>query len=176
MSLKLRALASLSLATLLLGCGPGNNQFAPACPVPKLVPALADVTRFNSPGVAHDITDLVLTGRITASNVTCMPGEDKNTLAAKVVIGLNIVRGPSMQGREADVPVFLAVTVGTDVRDKHVYPVHVSFPPNVDRIPVVSPDIDLIVPVSSQITGASYTVIAGFQLTPDELANNRSGR
>jgi hypothetical protein len=176
MSLKLRALASLSLATLLLGCGPGNNQFAPACPVPKLVPALADVTRFNSPGVAHDITDLVLTGRITAINVTCMPGEDKNTLAAKVVIGLNIVRGPSMQGREADVPVFLAVTVGTDVRDKHVYPVHVSFPPNVDRIPVVSPDIDLIVPVSSQITGASYTVIAGFQLTPDELAANRGAR
>ncbi len=177
MSLKLPALASLSLATLLLGCGPGKNEFAPACPVPKLVPALADVSRYaGQQGAAHDITDLVVGGRITAVNVTCQPGEDTNTLAAKVVIGLSVVRGPGMQGREADIPVFLAVTIGQDVRDKHVFPVHLSFPPNVDRIPVASPPIDLQIPISSQISGAAYTVIAGFQLTQDELSTNRGAQ
>ena len=176
MSLKLPALASLSLATLLLGCGPANNEFAPACPVPKLVPALADVTRYATPGPAHDITDLVLGGRVTAINVTCRQGETKATLAASVVIGLNVQRGPAMRGRDADIPIFLAITIGQDVRDKHVFPVHISFPPTVDRVPITSPPIDMIVPVSNAITGASYTVIAGFQLTPDELSANQGAQ
>jgi hypothetical protein len=174
MSLKLSAFASLSLATLLLGCGPGNNEFAPACPIPKLVPALADVTRYNRPGNTHDITDLVVGGRITAINVTCRQGETRASLDTSVVIGLSVARGPAMQGRDADVPVFLAITIGQDVRDKRVFPVHVSFPPNVDRVPVTSPPIDMLVPVSDSVTGASYTVIAGFQLTPDELSTNQA--
>jgi hypothetical protein len=176
MSLKLSAFASLSLATLLLGCGPGNNEFAPTCPVPKLVPALADVTRYSRPGTAHDITDLAVGGRITAINVTCRQGETRATLDTSVVIGLSVVRGPAMQGRDADVPVFLAITIGQDVRDKRVFPVHVTFPPNVDRVPVTSPPIDMLVPVSDSITGASYTVIAGFQLTPDELSTNQAAQ
>lgn len=176
MSLKLPALASLSLATLLLGCGPGKNQFAPTCPAPKLVPALADVNRYAHAGPAHDITDQVLSGRITAINVTCQPGDDTNVLATRVNIGLTVSRGPSMQGRDADIPVFLAITIGTDIRDKRIFPVHVTFPPNVDTIPITSPDIDLSVPVTSSVTGASYTVIAGFQLTPAELSANQGGQ
>ena len=37
-----------------------------------------------------------------------------------------------------------------------------------------SPDIDMGLPVTPSVTGASYGIIAGFQLTPDELANNRA--
>ena len=80
-----------------------------------------------------------------------------------------------MQGREADVPVFLAVTEGDTIRDKKVFPVHVVFPPNVDRLAMNSGDIDLGLPVSPQKSGNAYAVIAGFQLTPDELATNRKG-
>ena len=78
-----------------------------------------------------------------------------------------------MQGRDADVPVFLAVTEGDTVRDKKVFQLHLSFPPNVDRLTITSPDIDLDLPVSSEKSGAAYSVISGFQLTPDELAANR---
>jgi hypothetical protein len=78
-----------------------------------------------------------------------------------------------MKGGETDVPVFLAVTEGETVRDKKVYPVHVVFPPNVDRLFVSSGDIDLALPVSPAKSGASYGIIAGFQLSPDELAVNR---
>ena len=78
-----------------------------------------------------------------------------------------------MQGREADVAVFLAVAEGQTVRDKKVYPVHVLFPPNVDRLLISSGDINLDLPVSKQKSGASYGIIAGFQLSPDELAVNR---
>jgi hypothetical protein len=47
------------------------------------------------------------------------------------------------------------------------------FPPNVDRLTMSSPEIDIDFPVSKSKTAAAYSVIAGFQLTPDELAANR---
>jgi hypothetical protein len=176
MSLCLRPAVRLAVPLLLLplfGCGPANNEFAPLCPTPRLIPALADVTRYGGPGPTHDVTDLIIQGRVVAVNGSCAAGDDKSKLPAKVTVSLSVLRGPAMKGREADVPVFLAVTEGDAVRDKKVFPLHVAFPPNVDRLSITSPEIDMDLPVSKDKTGASYSIIAGFQLTPDELAANR---
>jgi hypothetical protein len=157
----------------LFGCGPGRNDFAPVCPTARLIPALADLTRYAGPGPAHDLTDLVLQARVTAVAGKCQAGDDKSILPATVDVTISIQRGPAMQGREADVPVFLAVTEGDAIRDKKVFPVHVVFPPNVDRLSMSSGNIDLSLPVSPEKPGNAYGVIAGFQLSPDELNLNR---
>lgn len=158
----------------LFGCGPGRNEFAPVCPTARLIPALADLTRYAGPGPTHDLTDLVLQARVTAVNGKCQAGSDNSTVAATVGITISVQRGPAMQGREADVPVFLAVSESDTIRDKQVFPVHVVFPPNVDRLTMNSGDISLDLPVSAEKSGNAYQVIAGFQLTPDELNANRS--
>lgn len=158
---------------LLFGCGPAKDEFAPQCPSARLIPALADITRNSGPGPTHDITDLVLQGRVVAVNGSCSEGETATALPAKVQVSMSFQRGPAMAGREADVPVFLAVTEGNTVRDKKVYPLHLVFPPNVDQMTVTTPEIDMDLPVSSDKTGAAYSIIAGFQLTPAELAANR---
>jgi hypothetical protein len=157
----------------MLGCTPPANTFAPLCPTPRLIPALADVTRYGGPGPAHDVTDLILQARVIAVNGSCEAGDDKSILPAKVQVSISIQRGPLMQGREADVPMFLAVTEGDVVRDKKVFPVHLTFPPNVDRLTITSPTIDMALPISSKVSGNAYSIIAGFQLTPDELSANR---
>jgi hypothetical protein len=90
-----------------------------------------------------------------------------------VQISISVQRGPAMKGRDAEVAVFLAVAEGETVLDKKVYPVPVQFPPNVDRLLISSGDIDLDLPVSRRKSGAAYGIIAGFQLSPDELAVNR---
>jgi hypothetical protein len=161
------------LALTLFGCGPDRNAFAPLCPTPRLIPALADVTRYGGPGPTHDVTDLILQARVVGVNGSCEAGDDKTQLPAKVKVSITIQRGPAMQGREADIPVFLAVTEGDTVRDKKVFPLHLSFPPNVDRLTITSPEVDMDLPVSPEKSGAAYSIIAGFQLTPDELAANR---
>jgi hypothetical protein len=176
MSPRLHFAVRLCVPALLLplfGCGPGVNTFAPQCPTARLFPTLADLTRYAGPGPAHDLTDLVLQARVTAVNGKCQAGDDKAILPATVNVTISVQRGPAMQGREAEVPVFLAVTEGEDVRDKKVFPVHVIFPPNVDRLTLDSGDIALDLPVSANKSGAAYGIIAGFQLTPDELAANR---
>jgi hypothetical protein len=172
----LRFATRLSVPMLVLplfGCSPGRNEFAPLCPNPRLIPALADVTRYGGPGPTHDVTDLILQARVVGVHGSCEAGDDTAKLPTKVTITLSIQRGPAMHGREADMPVFLAVTEGATVRDKKVFAVHLTFPPNVDRLTITSPEIDLDLPVSPQKSGAAYSIIAGFQLTPAELAVNR---
>jgi hypothetical protein len=176
MSFRLRFAARLCIPALLLplfGCGPTPNEFAPLCPAAQLIPALADVTRYAGPGPTHDVTDLVFQGRVVAVNGSCSAGDDKGVLPAKVKVAISVRRGPAMKGREADVPVFLAVTEGNTVRDKKVFPLHVAFPPNVEQFTITSPEIDLNLPVSAKKSGAVYSVIVGFQLSPAELAANR---
>jgi hypothetical protein len=172
MSSRLRFCLPMLLLPL-FGCGPERNAFAPLCPAPRLIPALADLTRYAGPGPAHDLTDLILQARVTAVNGKCQAGDDKSILPTTVQVTISVIRGPAMQGREADVPVFLAVAEGDTIRDKQVFPVHVVFPPNVDRLSMNSGDINLGLPVSPEKSGAAYGIIAGFQLTPDELAANR---
>jgi hypothetical protein len=171
-----RLLIRLCVPALLLAvsaCGPARNAFAPVCPNARLIPALADLTRYAGPGPAHDLTDLILQARVTAVNGQCSAGDDKSILPATVQVSISVQRGPAMQGREADIPVFLAVTEGDTVLDKRDFPVHIVFPPNVDRLVATSRDIDLSLPVSAEKSGAAYGIIAGFQLAPGELAANR---
>lgn len=176
MSFRLRPMLRLCLPALLLpltNCGPGRNQFAPVCPVARLVPALADVTRYAGSGVAHDVTDMILQARIVSVRGSCQAGDDPAVLPASVQVGVSVQRGPGMPGREADIPVFLAVTEGDTVRDKQVFPIHIVFPPNVDRLTLTSPGIAMALPVTRDVSGASYGIIAGFQLSADELEANR---
>jgi len=176
MSSRLRSAIRFSVPVFLLplfGCGPGLHDFAPVCPTARLVPALADLTRYAGPGPTHDLTDLIVQARVVSVNGKCKAGDNKSILPTTVQVSISVQRGPAMKGRETDVPVFLAVTEGETVRDKKVYPVHVVFPPNVDRLFVSSGDIDLALPVSPAKSGAAYGIIAGFQLSPDELAVNR---
>jgi hypothetical protein len=78
-----------------------------------------------------------------------------------------------MNGREADVPIFLAIVQGDAILDKQVIRMRSIFPSNVDRVTLTPGEVDLSLPVTADKTGASYTLLAGFQLTPDQLRLNR---
>jgi hypothetical protein len=118
----------------------------------------------------------VLHARIVGVNGSCREGDTKTELATAVNVLVELTRGPAMEGREADVPVFLAVTEGDAILDKHVYLMHATFPSNVDRVTLGTGEIDLTLPVSPTKTGAAYTILAGFQLTPDQLERSRRNR
>jgi hypothetical protein len=172
----MRAGLVLTLVPLLAECGPARNQFAPPCPRPAFLGDAAnlDIYRLSgAPGGRHDLTDLVLHGRIVGVNGSCKEGDRKNQLATTTVMTVELTRGPGMQGRDADLAVFLAVTDGDTILDKRIYPMHVAFPPNVDRLVLRSNEQSLILPVSPTKSGAAYRILVGFQLTPDQLEQNR---
>jgi hypothetical protein len=163
---------SVTLIALLAACAPDRTAFAPACPQPHFVQPLADLVRVR-PGGGQDITDLVLQARMLRVNGKCQLGDDKTQLQTIVTVAIDVQRGIAMQGRQADIPIFVAVTDGDTIRDKRIYPLSITFPANVDRMTATSPTINMTLPISTTKSGGAYGIIAGFQLTPDELAANR---
>lgn len=169
------AILLLGLLPLLAGCGPGKDEFAPVCPRASLLWQAADLSRYRDESAAstQDIRDLILSGRVVAVPAKCEAGKTASQLAADVGITVQLTRGPAMPGRTTDVQYFLAVTENGTILDKQVYQSTVVFPPNVDQMTLTSPSVHMVFPISPTKSGAAYTVLAGFQLTADELAYNR---
>jgi len=169
------AILLLGLLPLLAGCGPGKDEFAPVCPRASLLWQAADLNRYRDESAAstQDIRDLILSGRVVAVPAKCEAGKTASQLAADVGITVQLTRGPAMQGRATNVQYFLAVTENGNILDKQVYQSAVVFPPNVDQVTLTSPSVHMVFPISPTKSGAAYTVLAGFQLTPEELAYNR---
>jgi hypothetical protein len=177
----IRATLVVTLLPLLADCGPARDQFAPPCPRPAILGDTADIYLYragSAPGSARDLTDLVLHGRVVGVNGSCKPGDSKKQLVTSFKVGFELSRGPAMQGRVAQVPVFIAVTDGDAILDKQVHLMRVEFPANVDRVVQGTGEADLVLPIAPSKSGAAYGIIVGFQLTPDQLSLNRalSGR
>jgi hypothetical protein len=171
-----RAALIATLVPLLADCGPERNKFAPPCPRPAFLGDAANIDLYRSSsasGGRYDLTDLVLHGRVVGLNGSCKAGDGKNQLAASAVMTVELTRGPAMQGRDVDVPIFLAITEGDAILDKRIYLLHATFPPNVDRLVLQSDAQSLSLPVSVSKSGAAYTILIGFQLAPDQLEQNR---
>lgn len=172
-----RAAPVVALLPLLADCGPKRNEFAPPCPGRAFLADAANIDLYRQtdlPSGRHDITDLVLHGRVVGLNGSCKPGNSAGTLLTTVVMSVELTRGPAMAGREAEVPVFLAITEGDQVLDKRIYRLHVTFPANVDRLLVNSDEQSMLLPVSATKSGAAYGIMVGFQLTREQLELNRT--
>ena len=163
-----RAALLAALLPVLADCGPGRNQFAPLCPGTAILGEAADYSAYRastSGSAGHDLADLVLQGHIVGMHGSCQPGDDKSHLAVSVTVDVDVTRGPAMAGRDAQVPLFIAVVEGRTILDKNTYSMHIAFPSNVDHT-IVSPGAaSFSLPVSPTKTGADYTLLAGFQLT-----------
>ena len=99
-----RAVLLAAALPLLADCGPKTNEFAPPCPRPAFLSDAATIDQYrpsSASGGQHDLTDLVLHGRVVGLSGSCKPGDNKDQLATTVVMTVELTRGPAMQGREA---------------------------------------------------------------------------
>jgi hypothetical protein len=71
---------------------------------------------------------------------------------------------------------FVAVTDGGAVLDKKLFSLTVEFAPNVDTARATSPEVRMVLPVTPTKSAAAYGVLAGFQLTPEEVAAMRQSK
>ncbi len=160
----------LGLAFALNGCGPDRPQFAPACPQTGILGDAADLTRFRSTGT--DLTDMVVDGRITGLRGKCSYDGGEH-LATVLSVDLELMRGPAMQGRTAEVTYFVSVAKGDQILDKKDYTLRVAFDRNSGQLRLTGDEIDLSLPTPGKVTGSDYRILVGFQLSPQELAFNR---
>ena len=166
--MRIRVAAALTIVLALASCGPARNQFAPACPVPGLVGPLTDIARYR--GASRDVRDLIVRAKVVDIVGKCEPGDTDDTVVTTASVVVEATRGLAMQGDSIGLPVFIAVTDGGAIRDKTLFEMPVVFPRNVDTARAASKEIRMEIPVTPQKSGAAYSVIGGFQLTPEEVA------
>jgi hypothetical protein len=161
--------AALLTVLLLVECGPARNEFPPACPGTAILGNAADLNAYRSGSAGRDLVDLVLHARLVGMRGSCSEGDQKNQLAVTLNVLVELTRGPAMPGRETDVPIFVAVTDGDKILDKYVYLMHATFPSNVDRVTLTPGETRIVLPVTGARSGAAYTLVAGFQLAPNQI-------
>ena len=156
----------------LAGCGGGTQDaFAPACPSAAILRDAADLSRYRNG--QRDLVDTELEGRITGINGSCKR-DGAGIVVTTIQVGIELTRGPAAPGRRAEFAYFVAVLDGNAILDKQVFPLRAEFPANADRLRFAGDDVELRLPVRENKTAAAYRIEVGFQLTPEELASNRS--
>jgi hypothetical protein len=166
----LRAAAVALLVGALAGCAPGRDEFPPVCPAPVLPALTGDLSVYRPGSTGEHLTDLMIQGRMMGIGGRCKLASDKHKLDTIVQFEIELTRGPALQSHVVGVPVYLAVTEGPTILDKRVFLLRGNFPPNVDTITITTGELEMLLPISPTKSGAAYSVLAGFQLTPEQAA------
>ena len=168
----MRVRPALLLALTLTACGDGTvgERFPPPCPTAGLVRDTADLTRYR--GAGRDITDQVLSARLTGLGGSCRR-DGPDIVVTTVTVGVDLTRGPAASSRNAEVSYFVAVVDGEKILEKQVFTLTAEFPGNTDRLRLKGDEVELRLPVTPKRSAAVYRIEVGFQLTAAELQLNR---
>jgi hypothetical protein len=166
-----------ALALGLSACGGSSAPVEGTAPCPRIAILAdgADLTRFQ-PGAARDLTAMVVDARITGFDARCdFAGRDRRVLDVRITPRFAVERGPALAGQAADLPWFIALSDANDatVLERVPASTRVTFAPNVPRAEVTGRTAQLTVPVGGNLRAADYVARVSFQLTPEELEQNR---
>ena len=166
------SLVALALVAITLaGCG-SNKAADLTCP--QIVPAPgADTIALFGPG-GHTAKDVVVGGKIYSVDAKCV--REKVGVAVNAEIAFYAERS-RMDIKDATFPYFVAlIDPNEHVLTEEGYQLPFQFLPGESYRRVPAEKITVHLPVKNQASGGAYTVIVGFQLTPDQLAFNRAAR
>jgi hypothetical protein len=166
----LTALVGL-LAVSLAGC---HADVSAVCPTMTALVQTSEASIFV-PKSTPDPSNLLYTVEITRVKGDC--DVDKKLLDSKVSLEIHFraMRAPSGTAAEYDVPYFVAVTEGTDrVLAKKNFKVHFAFAPGQATADFSDSVAAIDVQSKGEKKSFDYQVLAGLQLTKDQLEYNRS--
>ncbi len=159
----------------LAACGSSRvEDMLVACPTVTLPGDVADLTRFR-PDQPPDISTMVLDARVAAVPATCRRGPGGTSIVATVTMRATVERGPGATSREAALPWFIAVieNEGDRVLSRQSFLMPVVFPPNVARLTVSSPPVEVAFPLRGERRVQDTRIMVGFLVNEQELALNR---
>ncbi|MGQ9365898.1 hypothetical protein [Azospirillum sp. A39] len=163
-------------AAALAGCsglgGPDSPaDLALACPQVSIVRDLQVATQFRGNG--RDMTDIASRAVLADYSGNCE--YDSNGVTVNVTVALVAERGPAMTGETATYPYFVAVLPPgqAEPREKAIYDAAMAFKAGTPRA-AVSEEVAVAIPVGKDANAKDWTVLLGFQLTPEQLRYNLS--
>lgn len=176
MRLRLFGTAVMGLILFAGGCRSLDSRpNAGPCPAAASLYEAQRVVKLD--GTGELFSDITYTGEINAVRLFCRYADD-DPIIAEVEIDFAYGKGPAATGNSETYEFFVAVTrTNRAVIEKQVFPVEVRFPPGqtvvgkrelIGRIQIPRAD--------NTVSGANFEVLVGFELTPEQLAFNTSGK
>ncbi|HVY89501.1 MAG TPA: hypothetical protein VG942_11570 [Hyphomonadaceae bacterium] len=100
-----------------------------------------------------------------------------NPITMEIEIDFEFGKGPKADGAQHNYPYFVTVTRrDRSVLAKEVYQVPITFPAGKDIVKYTEKLDGIEIPrANDTVSGSNFEVIVGFDLTPEQLAYNRSG-
>jgi hypothetical protein len=168
--------AAAGLAALALG-GCSSLDTRPnvgPCPV---VGSLYDASRLVEVGAAERHENVGFTASIEGANGFCRY-VGKNPLTMGITVDFAFGKGPAAQGDTRSYRYFVAVTRRDSVvLAKEYFTVDARFRPGQTVIRKRETIEGITIPRATEtISGTNFEVVVGFELTPEQLAFNRSGK
>lgn len=166
---RLAAVAAMALPLLLAGCFGATSAESLTCPSAAPTPGLDVAPLFSGPGRTRD--DVAAAARILAVKNTCR--EENGGVRVDVTIAFSIVRG-SPQVQNSQFTYFVAVVDGaSNILNKQRFGLAAHFAGN-ENFLATTENITVHLPVKRVSAGEDYGVVAGFQLTPDQIQFNNA--
>jgi hypothetical protein len=144
------------------------------CPPAHVLGDAARLVQFNGP---EAFSSVGFTGEVRQVRSSCRyVGSDP--IEMKLEIDLAFGRGPAAQGDTYTYNYWVAVTRrDVAVLAKKPYSIKVEFPKGAQRMAVTETIEKIIIPrASAETSGANFEVLAGFDLTKEQIEFNREGK
>ena len=170
-----RQFGSGLLATGLIGLLAGCDTLFPGpqgpCPTVSIVSDAARLTQYRE-GAGRDLTDVRYRAEISNVQFNCRYQRDGRLMAA-LAIDIVATRGPAAEGGSGNFPFFVAIADSRqNILAKEVFDSVIEFERRQRRVGVRE-EIDQELSLAGDDSGANYEVLVGFQLTAEQLEQNR---
>ena len=171
-------LGALAAALALTACASDaekkNTPNVGPCPPAHVLGDAARLVQFNGPEAYANVG---FTGEVRQVRSSCRyVGNDP--IEMKLEIDLAFGRGPAAQGDSFTYNYWVAVTRrDVAVLAKKPYSIKVNFPKGAQRMAVTETVQQIIIPrANADTSGANFEVLAGFDLTKEQIEFNREGK
>lgn len=168
-------LMGLGVFALLTGCASDPDRQGP-CPIVGILKEAEAVTAF-APGAGQGAGAVMHRVELRNVAVECTyrnKGEDNERVVSELTFDIAAQGGPQLRQSQIDVPYFVAVT--RDGRSVLARTEYTSRLEGVGAQPIAESERirAVTIPIAEGLTGASYEVIVGLVLTPEQVAYNRA--
>ena len=166
-----------SLAVVLLalaGCAKPNPYAVVPCPTVGVLSDAREITRFRHGG-ERDVSDMTWHGEISSVDFVCYQPEGKNVVIGEAVIVATFHQGLAATSDREFFNLFSVMSEREDrIVDKSVFSMDVQVKKG-QKVATVSRTVrNIRVPTKGSVAPELYNVYFGFQLSPAEVAYNRT--
>ena len=157
------------LGVFVVGCTTVDEEASIACPNVRVVKSLGELVKFK-PGPGRDPTDVDTEAWIDRVGGGC--AYEDQTFLVDLSVEMSVRRGPANKSAVSDINLIVAVLDSSDtVLQRELFRTKVPF--RSFKTAKFTESIELQIPVARGVSGDSFTVFVGYELSPEELKENR---